>query len=203
MGSKSSTERAETGDSWCRPEEIDRLVGDHADALFAFAVSRVGDEGVAEELVQETFLGALRDRESFRGKSAFRTWLIGIMRHKIADHWRRTAREERLHDGAAEDSAVQEMFTTMGQWRHPPSDGKLDPNDMIEREEFWAAFRECLSRLPAGQRSVFALRVMEEHGVDSICKALGASATNVWVMLHRARLRLRRCLEAEWLASQE
>lgn len=172
----------------------------HGDVLFRYAAARVRDDAAAEDLVQETLLAALEAREGFRGDSSERTWLIGILRHKIVDHLRRMARDP-LVAGEGLDApgeGIESMFKQDGTWARPPGAWGADPAALAEREEFWAVLRACLKALPNRLGQVFALRMMDAADPQEVCKALDVSATNLWVMLHRARARLRACLETHW-----
>lgn len=173
----------------------------HGDALFRFALLRVREPVVAEDLVQETLLAALKGFEKFQGRGAERTWLIGIMKHKIADHFRRAQREvltRPVTDWFTED----EFFDTSdGEWNsaHAPVDWQASPAQVVERISFWKAFNDCLAHMPARTASAFTLREVDGLQSEAICRMLGISLNNLWVMLHRARMRLRDCLETNWL----
>lgn len=170
-------------------------VDEHGDALLAYALSRLADRNTAEDLVQETFLAAVEAHDAFRGKSSPRTWLVGILRHKILDHFR--ARRGEAPAGPADPS---DRFDAKGSWSHPPEDWDVDPAELAQRKEFWDIFQRCLERLPGRQDEAFYLRVIDGLTGREVCKILGISPTNLWVMLHRARARLRDCLEALWFA---
>lgn len=173
-------------------------VDEHGDVLFRYALWRVRDRHVAEDLVQETFLAALRSSQSFRGESSERTWLIGILRHKVVDHQRKDGRESPLAELADSDSELDAQFGKRGGWKTRPGDWRVDPEALLERAEFWAVFDDCLEALPPRLAEAFSLRVMAEVETDEVCKVLGITSTNIWVILHRARGRLRACLEANW-----
>ncbi|GAB4262284.1 MAG: hypothetical protein Kow0092_12500 [Deferrisomatales bacterium] len=166
-------------------------VEQHADALFGYAMMRVGDPEVARDLVQEVFLAAVQASESFAGRSSARTWLTGILKHKIADHFRKKAREA---TDPVEDPAEQ-PFQPDGRWRTAPEPWKVDPSHAVGRKEFWEALHRCLRDLPARQAAAFALRELEGQDTAQLCKVLDTTPTNVWVLLHRARTGLRGCLE--------
>lgn len=170
----------------------------HGDALFRFALSRIGDATVAEDLVQETLLAALRARGDFRGESAERTWLIGILRNKLVDHLRRRARELPLGPDEEGDAVVDAMFDDTGHWRRPPQGWDVDAGELAQRSEFWTVLDHCRAELPERQAAVFTLSLVEEAEPERICADLAISPANLWVLLHRARLRLRACLEANW-----
>ena len=173
-------------------------VDQHGDILFRFAVSRLRDSKLAEELVQETFLAAFRSRDRFAGRSTERTWLVQILRNKIVDHYRRRNREIPASELGAEDEVVDQLFNEKGAWRHKPGNWTPDPGSLIEQEEFLQILRDCIGGLPERQAQAFILRVMDEKKSNEVCKLLDVTATNLGVLLHRARLRLRGCLESNW-----
>lgn len=178
----------------------ERWLDEHGDALFGFAYLRLRDRDAAEDLVQETLLAAWRGRASFAANSSERTWLVGILKHKIIDHLRRSGREQPLTgpgDERSEADAVDALFAEDGHWREFPANWG-NPAAALENSRFRAAFEMCLQRLPARTAQVFAMREVMEMPTDEICKALRISTTNCWVMLHRARLTLRECLELQW-----
>jgi RNA polymerase sigma-70 factor, ECF subfamily len=172
----------------------------HGDALFRYALPRVRDPAVAEDLVQETLLAALKAFDKFQGRGSERTWLIGIMKHKIADHFRRTQREVPVVLGDWFTEA--EFFEgSNGEWssEHAPAEWQSSPLQTIERSRFWKAFNDCLAHMPARTASAFTLREVDGLRSEAICELLGISVNNLCVMLHRARMHLRDCLEANWL----
>jgi RNA polymerase sigma-70 factor, ECF subfamily len=175
------------------------LLTAHGDDLYRYALSRLRDPHAAEDMVQETFLAALADPERFRGESSPRTWLTGILRHKICDHLRRRCRErptagdDELHDPVCED-----MFIADGHFRHPPQEWQRDPAAQAQDREFWEVYNRCLKSLPSRQAAAFTLRELEQQAPEQVCQELELTATNLWVLLHRARLRLRACLEQRW-----
>ncbi len=177
---------------------LDSWVDEHAQSLFHYALPRVRDHHAAEELVQETFLAACKDMGSFQSKSSPRTWLIGILRHKITDLFRKQDRRRETASLDQSDSTIDSWFDGEGKWISPPAPIELDPAVVGERIDFWRVFEDCLSALPVLQADAFSLRVMDDEKTEEICKVLSISSTNLWVLLHRARARLRACLEAKW-----
>jgi RNA polymerase sigma-70 factor (ECF subfamily) len=170
----------------------------HGDALFRFAMLRVRDRERAEELVQETFLAALRGRAGFEGTSSERTWLIAILRRKIVDHVRRKAVQGTsldMHDRAGTPEA---WFDGKGKWKEPVPEWPSDPASLVTNSEFRRALDECLSKLPPALLEAFALREAEQMESAEVCKVLGITPTNLWTQLHRARMSLRKCLESNW-----
>ncbi len=179
------------------PSEIlESWVDEHAGYLFRYAIPRVRDHHAAEEIVQETFLAAMKALESFRWKSSPRTWLIGILRHKIMDLFRRIDRKKETESLDVSDPTIDAWFDSKGRWIKAPED--LDPVALQERADFWVIFEGCLETLPELQAEAFSLRVMDDVESTEVCKVLSISSTNLWVLLHRARARLRACLETKW-----
>jgi RNA polymerase sigma-70 factor (ECF subfamily) len=178
--------------------EPESWVDRHGDSLFRFAVLRVHDPEVASDLVQETFLGALRARDSFSGRSSVRTWLVAILRHKIADRLRALGREQRFGGGEASEGEGEREFDRHGRWRSPPLDWAGDPRDEYERREFWEVVGRCLSRIPPHLADAFLDRELEGRSRDDICREASITPENLSVRLYRARLLLRRCLEVHW-----
>jgi RNA polymerase sigma-70 factor (ECF subfamily) len=178
----------------------DRWVDDHGDALYRYAILRLRDQELAEEAVQEAFVEALRVRESFAGRSSERTWLIGILRHKILDHFRRRGRRKEESSLAADGHADGPAFDGRGHWRSFPADWDQPGRD-IERGEFWAVFGRCLDDVPRGLADAFFLREMDGLDSPSICETLKITPANLWARLHRARTMLRRCLEIHWFGA--
>lgn len=181
------------------PEAIERERG----YLLRYASLQLRNAAQAEDVVQETLLAAIEGRARFAGQSSLRTWLTGILKHKIIDQVRRGAREQPLAPGdeRSEAEAVDALFAADGHWRDTPSDwGK--PDAAFENGRFWAAFELCLQRLPARTARAFAMREVMEMPTEDICKELDITPTNCWVMLHRARLLLRECLQITWFGEQ-
>jgi len=171
----------------------------HGDALYRYAYYRIYNKEVAEDLVQETLLAAWRAHDNFRGESAERTWLTGILKHKIIDYLRRAHREVAIEDLAADADAVDRLFDpdTGDHWRVMPTAWE-HPDGALENREFWDILRDCLAALPPQQAAAFAATEIEGLTVTEFCKDSSISATNLYVTLHRARLRLRECLEQNW-----
>lgn len=182
-------------------------VAQYGDYLFRNALLRLRDRDLAEEMVQETFLAALEARGRFGGRASEKTWLTGILKHKVIDHFRRSGREvltgdpERL--SCEEESPFLEAGVWKGHWRSSetgPRDWGDTPSDILERKEFLEILHACLSGLPPRLARAFILREVDELSGEEVCKVLGVTATNLWVMLHRCRMQLRRCIETKWMA---
>lgn len=186
-------------------------VATHGDFLFRQALLRLRDRGRAEEMVQETFLAALKAREGFAGRSSERTWLVGILKHKIVDHLRKASREVLVAEVERLPYEAEGPFHRDGEWQGHwrPGDGGgptawgETPLTNLERKTFREALRLCLEKLPARMAGAFTLREVDGLSGEEVCKALNVTPTNLWVMLHRARTQLRRCLEAHWVGSRD
>ena len=152
----------------------------------------------AEDAVQETLLAALAAESSFAGRSNLRTWLTGILKHKIVDTIRRTSRERPLEgvDGEASVEDLEALFDETGHWREPP---QAWPEQALQDKQFIAALERCLELLPARTGQVFLMREHLGYETADICKELGITSTHCWVLLYRARVALRDCLEKGWL----
>jgi RNA polymerase sigma-70 factor (ECF subfamily) len=170
----------------------------HGDVMFRYALRWVHSSEIAEEIVQDAFLEGLRMRGTYRGRSSERTWLVGILRHKILDHVRRSSRE-RCVEGleATDDDVLGRYFDRRGLWKRGPARGRGDPSSDLERREFWEALGQCLARLPPGLSDAFLLHELEGFGSDAICETLQISPANLWQRLHRSRMLLRDCLERQ------
>lgn len=177
-------------------------LNEHGDYLYRFALVRLRDEPLAEDAVQETLLAAIKNSAGFTGKSSARTWLTGILKHKIIDIIRRGQREQPLYDeDTAEemiDPGMDEFFDDTNHWSEKPC-SLGDPARLMENQEFWQILQGCLDRLPKNLARLFMLREIEEEDNETICKELEISATNAWVMLYRSRMGLRKCMEMHWL----
>jgi RNA polymerase sigma-70 factor (TIGR02943 family) len=182
------------------PEDwVDR----HGDALYRYALLRLRSSDLAADVVQETFLEALRARSSFSGRSSERTWLVGILRHKIVDHLRRVRRDPGVGDGVSANGTSESPFDRRGHWRVGPAYWRSDPSSEMETREFWDVFNGCLSKLPQGLADAFFLRELDGLGAEEVQETLGITPANLWKRLHRARMCLRRCLESGWFGPQK
>ncbi len=173
------------------------MVDAHGDFLYRFALVRVRNPDVAEDLVQETFLAALQGSHHGTGPMAERGWMIGIMKHKIIDYFRRTTREPVLNPVHPDCQTVDEEFLANGHWNAEGVAMQEWPDRLLERRQFWDALTVCLERLPPRAAQVFTLREMDEVETEKICALLGLTPTNLGVILYRTRKQLRDCL-ARW-----
>jgi RNA polymerase sigma-70 factor (ECF subfamily) len=171
----------------------------YADRMYRFALARVRNADAAEEIVQAAFLAALQSQGSFAGQSSEKTWLFGILKHKIMDYFRELKKRQSL-DLAAEDvsDSHENAYNRDGTWKTPPGDWGLDPEKAAENKQLAAALLRCMEELSDKLRRILILREVDGRDTDEICKDLGIQPTNLWVILHRARSQMRKCLEIRW-----
>lgn len=189
------------------PPSPEKWLGEHGDYLFRFALLRVQNESTAEDMVQETLLAALSARHQRTGQSSERTWLTGILKHKIIDHFRRSRREQTLDDDNAAidlqgDAEMNEFFAGDGHWDTRPALWG-NPSRDLEQHQFFDVLQRCMERLSPRIARVFILKELYEMSNEEICNELDISATNVGVMLYRARMSLRQCLEYRWFENNK
>ncbi|NOY51616.1 MAG: sigma-70 family RNA polymerase sigma factor [Chlorobi bacterium] len=172
----------------------------HGDYLYNYAYSRVQSKETAEDLVQETFVSAIRAVDSFRGDSNEITWLIAILKRKIIDYYRKQSRKKETAISHFNTPFNNEGHLT-GHWinERVPKNWDVKYSDPMRQTEFIFILEMCLSALPAKWKTVFVLKVMEELKTEQVCKEVGIKPSNVWVILHRAKLQLRECIEKRWL----
>jgi RNA polymerase sigma-70 factor (TIGR02943 family) len=175
----------------------------HGDRLFRYALSRIRDERAAEDLVQETLIAALKSRDRFLGNSSELTWMTGILRNKIFEHLRRQSREVPL-EPADDDDRERDCFDETGHWKSAfaPADWGGEPHRRAESAELAAALKDCLDALTPNVARAFVLREMEGVGHLECAEAMGVPPGRLAVLLYRARMRLRRCLERNHFAPE-
>ncbi len=169
----------------------------YADYLYNYTVTRVDNQDLAKDLVQETFFLGLKGKDNFRGQASERTWLISILKRKIIDHYRKInsvkgKKEVRVNFYAEGDKK--------GSWLEEcvPQAWGNEAEKNIENEELKKALDYCIQNLPEKYKIVFLLKSVQNYESDEICNELGISSSNLWVIIHRARLQLRKCLEENW-----
>jgi len=173
--------------------------------MLKFANLQIGDSHLAEDAVQEALMGAMKNVASFGGRSAFKTWVFAILKYKIADILRKRGRMAEVSVSDLSDSDNTEddlsvLFDEKGFWN--PQDRPIDlgePERLFEQEQFWLVFETCLNKLPGHQAKVFMMREYIGLDTNEICEEVELSVSNLHVLLHRARLRLQKCLELSWL----
>lgn len=181
--------------------DVENWLHHHADALYRYARLRVRADSVAEDLVQETFLAALRNQDQFEGRANVRTWLTSILRNKIFDHYRARSGDKLVTD--ADLSSDNEHFSETNQWRTRPADWGSAPDATLQSAEFQQTLKECIAKLPSPQREIFCLRELDQQSTENICKMFTITPTNLWTMIHRAKLQLRSCLQRRWFGGDD
>ncbi len=169
----------------------------YGDLMFRYTLVRVKDRETAEEIVQATLVAALQAKDSFAGRSTEKSWLFGILKHKIMDHFR-DLKKNRTFDLLPDDDPDPLSFDATGHWAQLPQNWNLDPEKAAENQQLVEALAECLDDLSDKFRRIFVLKEVEGLSSEEICNEFNIKPTNLWVMLHRARNQLKKCLEARW-----
>ena len=165
--------------------------------LLRYARLQLRNEAWAEDAVSDTLLAALEKPAAFEDRAQPASYLVGILKHKLVDQLRRHTREAALPDAEDVADLDEALFTAEGRWREMPADWG-DPESCLDRRQFLEVLDLCVERLPTVQGRVFMMREWLELETAEICKELAITPTNLWVLLHRARLRLRECLQSGW-----
>lgn len=169
----------------------------YADYLYNYTISRVNNHEMAKDLVQETFFAALKAKDSFEGLASERTWLVAILKRKIIDYYRKI-------NSAKGKSEVKMNFYTegdnAGEWieERVPNDWNNEYEKNIENEELAHVLEKCITNLPEKYEMVFRMKTIQQIETEDICKELDISPSNLWVIIHRARTQLRKCMEDNW-----
>lgn len=176
--------------------------------MLKFATLQLSDPHLAEDAVQEALVGAMKNVSSFGGRSALKTWVFAILKNKIADTLRQKQRmvfvSSLFSDEEEEDKGIEALFNGKGFWHvHERPANWTDPEQSLHNGEFWRVFEACLEGLPPKQARIFMMREFVELETEEICESLGLSVSNLHVILHRARLRLRECMENNWFIEGE
>ncbi|MBV8666602.1 MAG: sigma-70 family RNA polymerase sigma factor [Burkholderiaceae bacterium] len=173
-------------------------------ALLRFALLQLRNDAVAEDVVQDTLIAVLEKPDRFAGQSSLRTYVTGIMKHKIVDVLRASKRVVQFEplEGESDDDFIDALFKADGHTQDMPR-AWGDPDATLEQKDFFRVMEICLEKLPAQTARVFMMREWLELETEEICKETGVSTSNLWVILYRARLRLRECLDLNWFGKQE
>lgn len=177
----------------------------YADDLYGYAITKCSSSDLAEDFVQDTFLSALNAVDNFKGNSSERTWLFSILKNKIADHYRKASTRYEVSDSAIYggdegQSFLDLFFDKSGEWskQAKPKQWSVEEGNVLDDKEFQKAMQNCVGKLPANWHTAITLKYLEEKESDDICKELNVTASNYWVIMHRAKLMLRACLEKTW-----
>ncbi len=171
--------------------------------LVRFAALQLRNDSMAEDVVQDTLIAVLEKPERFAGQSSLRTYVTGILKHKLIDAMRATKREVRIEtqDGQSDDEVIDALFKPDGHTVDLPRQWG-DPDATLEQKDFFRVLETCLERLPAKTARIFMMREWLELDTDEICKELCITTSNAWVMLYRARIQLRECLDLNWFGKR-
>ncbi|MFW5432564.1 MAG: sigma-70 family RNA polymerase sigma factor [Methylophilaceae bacterium] len=179
---------------------VNDWLNEHGDYLYRFALARLRDPHLAEDVVQETFVAVIKNN-NFAKQSAPRTWLTGILKHKIIDVMRKSAREITVSDFTSDpDTNMDDFFDETGHWADKPQSWDM-PENALEQKQFLIVLQSCLDKIPNKLSTLFMMRDIHETDNEEICKELNITATNAWVMLYRARMGIRKCLEINWIGT--
>ncbi len=173
----------------------------YGDLLFKHAKARVQDAAVAEDLVQDTFLSALKHWEGFREESTVKTWLFSILKNKILNYYRKAARELLISGLTLENLPENPYFTPVGKWnvKQSPKAGRSENLTELEAKEFYKVLLSCREKLQELQNAVFTMKYLDDLNSQEICKELEISVSYYWTLMHRAKLQLRKCMELNWV----
>jgi RNA polymerase sigma-70 factor (TIGR02943 family) len=178
-------------------------VDKYSDELFGFAYMRVSDEDIARDLIQDTFLSALRNLQSFKGEISEKNWLYLILKNKIIDHYRKNAKTPltRFDD----DSELDEFFDEEGHWKKEalPEEFSLTVSSSHFSFEFYEILEKCKRKLNEIQMRLFSMKFVDEVESEDICKEMEISSSNYWVLIHRIKLKIRKCIEKLFYGKQE
>lgn len=174
----------------------EKWVDNYADYLYNYTIVRVNDPEVAQDLISETFLAALKAKKNFKGKATERTWLIAILKRKIIDYYRRINSAK----GKAEVSMSYRDPDAEGDWLEENIEDPFDrtAEDVLENEELRLAILECMAKLTQRQAEIFKLKTIDGVDTETICKEYRITPSNLWVIIHRARKSMMECLEKTW-----
>ncbi|MEJ2453578.1 MAG: sigma-70 family RNA polymerase sigma factor [Candidatus Thiodiazotropha sp.] len=183
-------------------EHLQVFFRERRDDLVRFAILQLRDPSQAEDAVQETLIAAMQAIEQFQGRSSLKTWVFSILKRKIIDTMRARRRElavSNMSSTGDDEREFDDLFNRRGFWatEHKPHRW-TEPEDSLEQQQFWRIFELCLDHLPARTAQVFSMRELLGLDTDEICKELEITSSNCWVILHRARMGLRLCLEKQW-----
>ncbi len=174
----------------------------YADYLYMYAITRVNNEEQAQDLVQETFLAGLNAMPRFAGKSNERTWLTAILKNKIIDVYRKRSSGLKTQELTHAEGEVEDFFNEHdGHWKeqYSPQSFGIDNYDPLEGKELNSILKKCMEKLPGLWQSVFSMKHLDDEPTETVCTELKISPSNYWVIIHRAKLNLRACLQKNWI----
>jgi len=180
-------------------EDLKNWVNEFTNELYKWAYYKTSSVETAEDLVQETFLAAAEKIESFKGESSGRTWLFSILNHKIIDHYRNKVKLP----VSIENNSFAAFFDNDGDWiqTSKPKEWQDENENLLDNSEFQLTLQKCLDALPEKWNTCVKLKYLTEKSSEEICQEIGIAPTNLWQIVHRAKLQLRDCIESNWFSS--
>jgi RNA polymerase sigma-70 factor (ECF subfamily) len=177
-----------------------KWVEDHSDLLYRYSLRHLNHDDLAKDQVQETFLAAWRNMDGYNGEASVKNWLFVILKSKIADHFRKSS-TKRVVEMVQKEHNESTFFDEEGHWSNGmyPKKWNVDFSNRAETKEFYQVFRSCGKKLKEVQNTVFVMKYVDGFESEEICKELGITASNYWVLIHRAKVQLRACLEKNWM----
>lgn len=169
----------------------------YSDYLFNYTITRVNDREIAKDLIQDTFFAGLKSMKNYKGEASERTWLISILKRKIIDHYRKINSKK----GQAEVRMSYNSDENEGDWLEEriEDDSYLNAQESIENSELGVAIYDCLDKLTEKQATVFRMKTILNYETETICNELNITPSNLWVIIHRARIAMAECMEKNWL----
>ena len=183
-----------------RNKLLTNWVREYSDELFSWVLHKTSDETIAEDIIQETFVSAFQHFDSFREASSPKTWLFSILKNKIIDYYRQKSRNITGQNLAAIEDETAHWFDGDNRWKKEfrPEVWDLENENLLDNPEFESVLGNCIGKLPIAWSSCMQLKYLSEKDTADICQQLNITASNLWQILHRAKLHLRNCLERNW-----
>jgi RNA polymerase sigma-70 factor (TIGR02943 family) len=181
-------------------KHLTEWVESYTDDLYSWALHKVSDAELAQDLVQDTFLAAAEKIDGFKGDSAPKTWLYSILNHKIIDHYRKKVRQP----VKVENQVFSTFFDEGGDWkveRRPKKWDEEEKGHLLDDAEFQEVLNKCLDALPDKWNTCVKLKYLLSKNGEEICQELDITPTNFWQIIHRAKLQLRSCVEENWFSN--
>lgn len=182
-----------------KQQQATEWVNEYADMLYNYALQRIKDTDTAKDLVQDTFLAAWRNIDNYTGEASVKTWLFAILKNKLIDYYRKAASTYTTASiGDKQENDI--FFNDVAHWSKEayPVEWSVKSDSYLESKEFYAILGKCKKKLKEIQMAVFTLKYLENQDSEEICKTLNITTANYWVLIHRAKLQMRACIEKNW-----
>lgn len=181
-----------------KEEKLTSWVNEYSDMLYSYTTNKVTDAAIAKDIVQETFIAAWRNMDNYTGAASVKTWLFTIAKNKIYDYYRKLATKSGTILATAYKANTQQLFEEDGHWKQEIKPNEWHNSSSMETKEFYTVLDSCKHKLKEIQSAVFSLKYEDGLESEEICKVLAISTSNYWVIVHRAKVQLRVCLEKNW-----